>query len=451
MMMLEFCALTSAFYAAFYVRFLGDGQFIAHYFGSLLPRGIYFAAVMILALAAMGLYQTHSRERIGGQLGRTVVAFVLGGLAQIAAFYVLPSSYIGRGAMALALLFGFVFTLLVRYLFTAAVNQGSLKRRVLVVGAGARANLLVERMRRAADRRGFQLLGFVPIEGEDVRVPGTQRLDGSKGIHRLVQQLDIDEIVVGPDERRGCLPIQDLLECRVAGVPVIDLATFFEREAGKVKLGLIDPSWLIFSSGFDRRQTRRATKRAFDVLVSVFALVLSLPLMLVTALAILLESGWRSPILFRQLRVGEDGTPFVVLKFRSMRTDAESDGVARWASADDDRVTRVGRLIRKLRIDELPQIFNVLRGEMSFVGPRPERPEFVEELSKALPFYRLRHNVKPGITGWAQLRYPYGASVEDALEKLKFDLYYVKNHSLLFDTAILLQTVEVVLFRKGSR
>jgi sugar transferase (PEP-CTERM system associated) len=449
--LLEFIALFAAFCGAAQLRFLADQQAIASYIGDLAPRALLFSGVMILALAAMGLYHSHSRERLVGQLGRTLAAFAAGGLALMAGFYVVRQGYVGRGVLALALAIGMVMVLLVRYLFTAVVNQNAFKRRVLVLGSGQRANLLVERMRRAADRRGFDLLGFFPVDGEEMLVPREQRLDPAMGLAAMAESLDVDEIVISMDERRGRLPMPELIECRLGGVAVIDLATFFERESGKVKVGLIDPSWLVFSDGFDTSTGRQLAKRVFDVAVSLVVMVLASPIMLITAIAIMLESGWRQPILYSQERVGARESTFRVHKFRSMRTDAEKDGVARWATANDDRVTRVGRLIRKLRIDELPQIFNVLRGDMSFVGPRPERPQFVAELAAKLPYYRLRHRVKPGITGWAQMRYPYGASVQDAVEKLKFDLYYVKNHSLLFDTMILLQTVEVVVFGKGGR
>ena len=271
-------------------------------------------------------------------------------------------------------------------------------------------------------------------------------------LEATAQHLGIDEIVVAVKEQRGgVLPLRELLDCRLNGIEIIELATFLERETGKVYLDVLIPSWMIFSQGFRRDLIRRYSERAFDVLASLVLLVAALPLMALTVLAIKLEEGLRAPILYGQPRVGYAGRVFRVLKFRSMRVDAEKDGRARWASANDDRVTRVGRFIRKVRIDELPQLFNVLGGRMSFVGPRPERPEFVQQLAETIPYYDVRHSVKPGITGWAQLCYPYGASEKDAVEKLQYDLYYVKNHGLLFDILILLQTVEVILLGKGAR
>jgi sugar transferase (PEP-CTERM system associated) len=245
--------------------------------------------------------------------------------------------------------------------------------------------------------------------------------------------------------------MSDLLELRQLGVAVTDLTTFVEREAGRVQLSFTDPSWLVFSGGFDVTPLRRFSKRCFDLLAAVTVLLLTWPFMLLVALAIRIESGPGQPILYRQERVGARGKTFWLTKFRSMATDAERDGVARWASKNDDRVTRVGRFIRKTRLDELPQLWNVLRGEMSFIGPRPERPQFVADLARKIRYYEVRHCLKPGLAGWAQLRYPYGASDEDAAEKLKYDLYYVKNHNLLFDLLILIQTVEVVLFGRGAR
>src|SRR5699024_5749696 len=250
----------------------------------------------------------------------------------------------------------------------------------------------------------------------------------------------VDEIVVGPDDRRGTLRINDLLDCRQRGIVVTELAEFFEREAGTIKMDLANPSWLVFSEGFNISPVQRRLKRGFDLVTASLLLACAWPLMLLTALAIRLESGAGAPILYRQLRVGENGHSFALIKFRSMRTDAEHDGVARWASRNDDRVTRAGRFIRKTRLDELPQLWNVLRGDMSIIGPRPERPQFVDDFNIRIRYYSLRHCIKPGLTGWAQLRYPYGSSIEDAEEKLKFDLFYVKNHNLVFDLAILIQT-----------
>jgi sugar transferase (PEP-CTERM system associated) len=288
------------------------------------------------------------------------------------------------------------------------------------------------------------------MPGDQMGVPEESRIAVPKGLRECVERLRVGEIVVGPDDRRGQLSMEELLECKQAGIAITALTTFFERESGYVLLALTDPSWLLFSSGFEHSSLRWLAKRVFDVVAAIAVLALTWPLMLLTALAILIESGGSAPVFYRQERVGEHGRPFALIKFRSMRTDAEKDG-ARWASRNDDRVTRVGRFIRKTRLDELPQLWNVFKGDMSFIGPRPERPQFVEQLAPKIRYYRLRHCVKPGLTGWAQLNYPYGASEEDAVEKLKYDLFYVKNQSLLLDVMIFVQTVEVVLFGRGAR
>jgi sugar transferase (PEP-CTERM system associated) len=268
-------------------------------------------------------------------------------------------------------------------------------------------------------------------------------------LQEYVERESIDEIVVAADERRGNLPFNELLNCRLAGVAVTDVLDFFEQTTGKIKIDVMYPSWLLFSEGFHRYYLRQIGKRVFDVIVSVILLILCSPLMLFAVAAILSESG--RPVLYRQRRVGEKDKFFYIFKFRTMNQDAEADGKARWAASGDPRITRVGRWLRRTRIDELPQIFNILQGKMSFVGPRPERPEFVEVLAQKIPYYGERHRVKPGLTGWAQICYPYGSTERDAFEKLEYDLYYVKNYSLFLDLIILLQTVEVVVIGKGAR
>lgn len=245
------------------------------------------------------------------------------------------------------------------------------------------------------------------------------------------------------------MPVADLLDCKLKGIRVLELSSFFERENGHLQLDSLNASWMILGDGFHQGMLRDTIKRMFDVVASLILLSVTLPFMILAALAIKFEST--GPVFYRQERVGQHGRPFTIFKFRSMRADAEQDGKPRWAQANDDRTTRVGRFIRKTRIDELPQIFNVFMGDMSFVGPRPERPYFVAELNQQIPYYGVRHTIKPGITGWAQVRHEYGASVEDAIEKLQYDLYYVKNHSLFLDLMILFQTVQVVLWGKGAR
>jgi sugar transferase (PEP-CTERM system associated) len=293
--------------------------------------------------------------------------------------------------------------------------------------------------------------GFVRLGSEETEVDSGQVLTLDRPLSDYVRTFGIQQIVVALDDRRDLVPGDELMRCRTMGVNVVDLLEFFEQEAGKVLVNHAQPDWFIYFQGIRNGSLYAIFKRTFDIIAAFLLLMVAWPFMLLTVLAIWWEDGIGAPVIFRQRRVGLNGRIFEVAKFRSMTVDAEGDGKARWATPGDARVTRVGAVIRKLRIDELPQILNVLAGDMAFVGPRPERPEFVRELAETIPFFPKRHCVKPGITGWAQLNYPYGASVKDARCKLEFDLYYVKHQSLFLDFLILLQTVEVILFGKGAR
>lgn len=447
----DFVLLAASLLLATQLRFWLQPEDLEAHSEFLLPRAAVFAFVMIGALAALGLYLPRLRESWVGLVARQCIGFLVGGGAVALLFYLVPQIYVGRGLLGLALLIGFVLLLASRAVFARLVDVEALKRRVLVLGSGHQAAMITQRMRRRVDRRGFHLVGFLPMPGEAAVVPADRLLACSEPLPSFVERMQINEIVIGPEDRRGNLPMDELLECRQAGIAVTSLATFFERELGTIKLNLVDPSWLVFSDGFDASPLRRFSKRAFDIVAALLVLALAWPLMLAAVLAIRLESGRGAPVLYRQERVGERGRTFPLIKFRSMRTDAEKDGVAVWASKQDARVTRVGGFIRKTRIDELPQLWNVLRGDMSLVGPRPERPQFVEGLATKIRYYELRHCVKPGLAGWAQLNYPYGATEEDAAEKLKYDLFYVKNHDFMLDLMILIQTVEIVVFRRGAR
>ena len=353
---------------------------------------------------------------------------------------------------AVAIVMQFPLILVVRRLFVAAVSTDLFQKRVLVIGAGPQAAKLMG-LAEQNDNGHFKLVGILRMgdEAVDNRVAPTlpeEMLHKRHALSSFVRDSGVDEIVVATREKRG-LPVRHLLECRFLGVRVTDYATFWERESGQVDLQELQPSWLIFSDGFRANGWRDFVKRLFDVVLSVVFLLFTLPLTLVTALAVKLDSP--GPALYRQERVGRHGRRFHVLKFRSMGQDAEKDGVPRWAGTADDRVTAVGRFIRKTRIDEIPQVLNVLMGDMSFVGPRPERPYFVDQLCERIPYFYQRHQVKPGITGWAQINHDYGASEEDAKAKLAYDLYYVKNNSLFLDFVVVLQTVRVVLWTEGAR
>ncbi|MCB1877872.1 MAG: TIGR03013 family PEP-CTERM/XrtA system glycosyltransferase [Chromatiales bacterium] len=418
--------------------------------GDLTITALLFAAVMISSMTAMGLYQRRARNDSAGTIVRVVSSFLVAVLVMSLVFYSFPDLFLGRGAFGFAVLFALIGVLIARFLFMNLAGQEALKRRILVLGTGQHAKHIAD-MGVDPKRYGFRVVGFLKLPGEESVLSEDKYIRQGTALSSVVASNDVDEIVVALDDRRIGLPLHEILDWKMRGVEIVDLATFFEKEAQMLKLEAMHPSWMIFSDGFNGGLLTDSAKRGFDLFASSLLLAVSWPFMLGTAIAILIESGIKAPILYRQYRVGQHGKPFQVLKFRSMRVDAEKDGVARWAQQNDDRVTRVGRVIRATRLDELPQIFNVWRGEMSFVGPRPERPEFVEELRKAIPYYEERHRVKPGITGWAQLCYPYGASVEDALRKLEYDLYYVKNHNIFLDFIILLQTAEVILWRVGSR
>ncbi|RMG34885.1 MAG: TIGR03013 family PEP-CTERM/XrtA system glycosyltransferase [Gammaproteobacteria bacterium] len=416
------------------------------------PAALAVALMLSVSLAAVGLYSAHQRAEWKGLGVRLLIAVGVAFSALVllnTLFPVLGFSFTQIGTGLTASLATLVVT---RILFYRYIDAAMMVRRVMVLGSGEKARS-IEQLRRRADQRGFHVIAFVkPPGGGEVKVDPSRVLSSTVGICSYALKHDVDEIVVALDDRRqGAVPTSELLNCRMSGIDVTHLLDFFERETGKIRLDLLQPGWLIHADGFKRHILRDASKRFFDIFFSVVLLGITSPVMLLTALAILVESRGKGSILYRQKRVGRGGKVFELIKFRSMRMDAEGDGKAKWASESDPRITRVGRIIRKYRIDELPQLWNILRNEMSIVGPRPERPEFVARLNGVNPLYKERHRVKPGLAGWAQLRYPYGASDEDAIEKLQYDLYYVKNHRVLFDLYILVQTVEVVLFGKGAR
>ncbi len=451
--LLEFCICVAAVYVAIYVRFDGDETQISGSINSPVITSILFGLVMPITMLAMGLYQSRFRGGVLGVFLRSVIGFASGAAILALLYYVIPALYLGRGVFGLAIVIAFFMVGTIRPLFFYYVDRDVLKIRVLVLGAGEKAASIMQRMRRRVDRRGFRIVGYVPLASDvGVVIDDEKRLDlGNRTLLEIAQETDVDEIVVAADERRNGIPLNDLLDCKLHGIDVIDLLSFFEREQGKLPLDILRPDWLIYSDGFQRGILRDVFKRMFDIFASLLILSITWPFMALAVVAIKAEEGRQAPLLYRQERIGYRGKKFGVFKFRSMRVDAEQAGVAQWATKNDSRVTRAGSIMRRTRIDELPQIFNVLRGDMSFVGPRPERPQFVAELAKVIPYYHERHAVKPGITGWAQVCYPYGASVEDSSQKQEFDLYYIKNHTIFLDMLILCQTAEVVLFGKGAR
>lgn len=453
--MLEFIVCVVAVYVALYVRFDGqqtEEELRAYTIESPIMTSLLFGAVMPITMMAMGLYQSRFRGGVMGVFLRSISGFIAGGIILAIIYYIVPTLYLGRGVFGIAIIIAFFMVGTIRPLFFYYVDRDLLKLRVLVYGAGASAASIRKRLRRRVDRRGFSIVGYVqsPMDPEVDVEPGLV-IEPPDSLLNYCHENDIDEIVIALDEKRKGTPLDALLKCKLSGIDVIDILGFFEREQGKIPLDIMRPDWLIYSDGFDKSAMKSVGKRIFDIVASILILLITWPFMLAAFLAIKLEDGWDAPVLYEQERVGLLGRSIKVLKFRSMSVNAEKDGVAQWATKNDSRVTLAGSIMRVTRIDELPQILNVLLGDMSFVGPRPERPQFVQELGEQIPYYHERHAVKPGITGWAQVCYPYGSSIEDSVQKQEFDLYYIKNHTIFLDILILCQTAEVVLFGKGAR
>lgn len=414
------------------------------------PSLALFSLTVLLINATLGLYQPSSGRTAGQTAIRVLLSLALAIPVAYLEFEYFPKNLAQHEVLELTAVVAILSHALIRG-YAARVGERSavFANRVLVVGTGAEAAEVQESIRKFGPE--FQIVGFYPVNSVEIAcVPQSRVLDGHISLLEVARSNRVSQIVVAVGERRGGgFPLNELLDCKLAGIKVLDLSSYFERVLGQVRLDSLRASWLIFGEGFRQGFMRTFVKRAFDILASSVLLVLAAPVMIVTAFLIVFESGF--PVLYRQERVGQGGRIFRVIKFRSMRTDAERDGTPRWAISNDDRVTSVGRIIRKLRIDELPQLFNVLKGDMSLVGPRPERQYFVDQLSEQIPFYGARHSIKPGVTGWAQVRYSYGASVEDSAQKLQYDLYYVKNHTLFLDLLIFVETVEVVLTGRGAQ
>jgi sugar transferase (PEP-CTERM system associated) len=446
----EFMLLICAALVGSLLRFGGDDAILLQDYPNIGLKAMAFGVVTLLALFAMGLYHGRISLTLQGYVARVFAALGMAAVVLAALYYFIEPVRLGRGMLAPSLVVAMVFLTGSRLVFTHLVGEDFFRRRVVVIGTGERATHLLE-LKGGGDSAGFYIVAFVEAAGSANLIGSRHTVTAPPRLLDFLKAHQVDEIVVAVDDRRSNLPLHELLECRMYGFPVVDVVSFMERETGKVSVSMLYPSWFIFSDHFGRGYLRRAERRIFDIVASLTLLLVFVPVIALAALAIWVESGLRGPVLFRQVRVGRNGRPFTLVKFRTMVPDAEKEAGAQWCDEEDPRITRVGSVLRKFRIDEAPQIFNVLKGQMSFVGPRPERPEFVATLSRTIPYYSERHVVKPGITGWAQLRYPYGATEQDALEKLQYDLYYAKNQSLLFDIAVLLQTVEVVLWRKGAR
>lgn len=410
--------------------------------------GLLFAAGLLFANFVLGVYRRNPGQSYVGHSNVATLCLVLVAPVAYGLGTVSPTAP-WREEFGLAVLLSAGLVSAAR---VYALRRGSgplLVRRVMVLGTGTQAAAVKHSL--AESGQDVWIVGCYPVRsGETTGISGNRILAEGRFLASEAKRLRVDEIIVAVREQRADAELaQELLDCRLAGMRVLDLSSYFERALGQVRLDSLRASWLIFGDGFRQGLLRRAVKRVFDVCAVMFLLAVCWPVIIIAGILIVLESG--VPVFYSQERVGKDGRLFRVLKFRTMRRDAEHDGKPRWASSNDTRVTRVGRVLRRLRIDELPQIWNVLKGDMSLCGPRPERPHFVDQLTREIPFYAIRHSIKPGVTGWAQVRYRYGESIEDAAQKLQYDLYYVKNHTLFLDAIVLIKTVGVVLTGAGAR
>jgi sugar transferase (PEP-CTERM system associated) len=443
----ETLIVLAAFAMAVLLRFGNLHEFLRY--EGFLPKALLCAIVVQLTLYYAELYEYRSRRRLELflLLGQCMA---IAAVALAALFFVLPGLQVGRGIYFLFVLLAWSVLLLWRlFLLWAWGTFAAFGDRVLILGTGVPAQKVAREMLKRAPI-GYRVLGFLTEhEGEVGRTLVNPSVLGTlSDLPRLSDSQGATLIVVAQEDRRKRLPVDLLLRCRMAGVRVVEAANLFEGLSGRIPLRDLRPSWLIFSGGFDKPRVLASVKRVGEAALAALLLALTAPLAALTALLVRLSSP--GPVLYRQTRVGLEGKSFELLKWRTMRADAEEASGPVWASGDNDpRITRLGRLMRKTRLDEVPQLWNVLRGDMSFVGPRPERPHFVQKLREVIPYYDERHSVRPGITGWAQVKFPYGSTLEDAEEKLEYDLYYVKHMSLLLDVAIVLETVKVMLLGRG--
>lgn len=400
-------------------------------------------------MLGVGAYHSDSIQDFRVFVIRLAVSLLAAGVFLSALLYFLPMLPLWRSILVLSLVIAASVLFVTHGLFQLFGSAKLIGQRVLILGAGKLALELQQYAAQARDA-GLNIIDVVMLPGEKKPAPNAIILDDIETLDHYATEQDIEMIILANDEEDAQLPLEPLIACKLAGIEIKDRLSFYEQVRGYVELTSVRSEWIIFSDGFRGGSgIERMAKRLLDVTVSLVVLAIATPAMLLVALLVKLTS--RGPVFYRQQRVGMHGKPFDLFKFRSMRVDAEASGAPQWAQKNDPRVTPIGSFLRKTRLDELPQVLNVLSGSMSFVGPRPERPYFVEQLSSEVPFYRERHCVKPGITGWAQIQYPYGASVEDARRKLEYDLYYIKNYSLFLDLLIILQTMRVILFPSGAR
>lgn len=404
--------------------------------------------LMVISLAAVGHYHVNTQERVSTIVFKVVFAWLIAIALSSLLFYFFPEIHVGHGVLVISTAIGFTLIILLRLFLMRTGTVTIAKRRLLVLGTGERASQIERAVNTHAAE--LEIAGFLPLNSTRQTVNPAKILPTSMSIRQAVRQLGVHEIIAAVNERRdGGLPVNELLKCKMRGMHVTDFSAFFEKQRGQVMLDSLSPSWLIFGGGFKRDLLTEILKRIFDIAVSSTILLITFPLLLIAILLIKIESP--GPAFYSQIRVGRGGRNFIIYKLRSMCHNAENANTPQWAQKNDNRITRVGRFIRLTRIDELPQLINVLRGEMSVVGPRPERPFFVKMLVEKIPLYNARHYIKPGLTGWAQVRYNYGATIQDAKEKLQYDLYYIKNQSIFLDFLILFETIQVVLWARGAR
>ena len=415
-----------------------------------LPKALYVAVICQVCLYYADLYNARIMNDQRELFVRVVQALGATSFLLAATYFWFPALIIGRGVFLLAVFLVIAVVIGWRLVFEWLSSRVGPRERLLLVGTSAGAIALARELHEMRRQLGVEIVGFVDPDpaklGSPVFNPGV--VGTIDDIPAIVKRLHVDRVVVSLSDARGKLPMDQLLEMKLEGVTFDHLASVYEEYTGKIAVENLRPSWLIFSSGFRKSAWLAAVKRALDLLAASVGVVLAAPVMVLVAAAIRLSSA--GPVLYHQQRVGRHGRLFTVHKFRSMRTDAEAATGAVWATTDDPRITPLGRFLRRTRLDELPQLWNVLNGDMSFVGPRPERPEFVRQLTEQIPFYGQRHVVRPGLTGWAQVRYTYGASVEDALKKLQYNLFYIKNLSLALDLFIIFSTIKTVVLRRGA-
>ncbi|EQB30686.1 sugar transferase [Sphingobium ummariense RL-3] len=445
--LLDFVLLLCAAEGGWILRARQIGMDVDHVL-TRLPPLLTFAIAIQTGMIAVGVYGTEALQSIRFAFARLLVAISLGVIFLSVLYFLLPGITLWRSNSLYAMMLALTLLLAVRLLLGSMLGGEAFKRRLVVLGAGDRAS----RIRQIEQRKGsgFLVVNYIAMNDGPQVIEDAINRNAIYNLADFVVRMGASEVVLALEERRNALPLQDLLRIKTTGVHVNEISTFLERETGRVDLDSVNPSWLIFSDGFSAgRRLSSMAKRLFDIVASLILLVLTSPVILIGAILVKLDS--KGPAFYRQERVGLYGQEFWIVKLRTMRQDAEVAGQAVWAEKDDPRITRLGYWLRKLRIDELPQSWTVLKGEMSFVGPRPERRQFVEDLEQHLRYYAERHMVKPGITGWAQINYPYGASIEDSRNKLEYDLYYAKNYTPFLDLLILIQTVRVILWPDGAR